>query len=292
MGCLGQFYALNSKNFILRLRHPWRTLFEIVILPTFIGLLLGYSTKFNLKIDVQDVTVIASQLLSIYLTNTVLTPIFFASPCVFLINQLVADKETKMRETMKIMSLNQMAYSFSYYVSQLFLTLLMSVILFLAIWLPINSLEGQNISVLIFIGSWYHMLCGTLLFGMALQSMSMALSSMFTDSKLSAQVGPLLLLFPSSLSMVFIIKAIADRFTAVVIDHSKIAPANNLQWGYFIPHFPYSVILLDFFFKDGAKLFLGLNITYAYFALIANVVGWYILYEYLDAVIPNAFGIR
>jgi hypothetical protein len=86
MSCLGQFYALNSKNFTLRMRHPCRTIFEILILPTAIGLLLGYSTKWNLQINTGSVEIITSQLLSIYLTNTVLTPIFFSSPCVFLVN--------------------------------------------------------------------------------------------------------------------------------------------------------------------------------------------------------------
>lgn len=193
---------------------------------------------------------------------------------------------------MKIMSLNQFAYSFSYYVSQLLLTLIMSVILFLAIWLPVNSLEGENEKVTVFIGDWYNLLLGTVFFGMGLMSMAMALSTIFTDSKLSSQVGPLMLLFPSSLSMVFIIKAIADRFTDVIVHQQIPIPASSLQWGYVIPHFPYSIIVLDFFFKNGAEALLGLNITYAYFALIANVVGWYLVYEYLDAIIPNAFGIR
>jgi hypothetical protein len=64
-----------------------------------------------------DVRELYSKIVSTWTTTVVLIPIFFAGPCIFLMNQLVADKETKMRETMRIMSLNSGAYSFSYWFS-------------------------------------------------------------------------------------------------------------------------------------------------------------------------------
>jgi hypothetical protein len=113
----------------------------------------------------------------------VLIPIFFAGPCIFLMNQLVADKETKMRETMKIMSLNSGAYSLSYYFSQFIMVIVVSLILFLCLWLPMNGVETPGDFEK---GSEAALIFAVLLFGCSLLSMSMMISAFFTDSKLSS----------------------------------------------------------------------------------------------------------
>jgi hypothetical protein len=71
----------------------------------------------------------------------------------------------------------------------------------------------------------------------------------------------------------------------------QIQDAWEIQWGYMLPHFPFCVAMLDFYFENGAQELLGLNVNVAYVALGINVVMWYALYEYLDAIIPNAYGI-
>jgi len=61
--------------------------------------------------------------------------------------------------------------------------------------------------------------------------------------------------------------------------------------GYWLPHFPFSVVLMEYFFTQGALDILGLNATWAWTALAAQTPLYTLLYIYFDSVIPNAFGI-
>ena len=96
--------------------------------------------------------------------------------------------------------------------------------------------------------------------------------------------------------MAVIISAISTRFKCALNLSNQappcvVAPASLIQIGYIIPHFSYGVTLLDFFFKNGASKFLGLKSELAYIALGSSVVFWYVMYEYFDSIIPNAYGI-
>lgn len=53
----------------------------------------------------------------------------FSTACRFILMQMVIDKETKMRETLKIMSMKTSAYGLSYFLSQLIFTVLITVLL-------------------------------------------------------------------------------------------------------------------------------------------------------------------
>jgi len=103
-----------------------------------------------------------------------------------------------MRETLKIMGLGRFAYIMSYLTMQGILSFLTSLVLAVAIWNPMSKNE-------IFVeygGNFTDLLLALTLLGFSLISLSMVMTSIFTDSKLSAQVGPILLFFPSSLVLV------------------------------------------------------------------------------------------
>jgi len=110
-----------------------------------------------------------------------------------------------MRESMKIMSLNWFAYSFSYYLSQFIAVFVLASVLFFSVWLPVKSEAGEY-------GNAWAFALGTLLFGMSLLSFSMWISTLFTDAKLSSTIGQLLIIFPSSITMAVIISNISTRF--------------------------------------------------------------------------------
>lgn len=115
----------------------------------------------------------------------------FAGSCTFILNQIVIDKENKMRETLKIMSASRQAYTFSYFMTQ-GLFCLMSAI-FVSFGIEWSSSNNP-------IGAGPKMLYGSIfLFGLALISLAMALTTLFTDSKLAPQVGMYLLLLPTSI---------------------------------------------------------------------------------------------
>ncbi len=64
----------------------------------------------------------------------------------------------------------------------------------------------------------YVLFLGTILFGLALMSLSMVLSTIFTDSKLSAQVGMFLILLPTSIYLF----CISQRLQAVALNQQSI----------------------------------------------------------------------
>lgn len=111
-----------------------------------------------------------------------------------------------------------------------------------------------------------------MLFGFGMILFSLCLSTIFSDSKISTQVGSLILLAP----------------LAIFISLFNIDWANPvyLYYGYMLPFFP-AVIL------TGACLGinLGLNLTIAWVALIVSLPVYYAFYIYLDQIIPDTFGI-
>jgi hypothetical protein len=54
----------------------------------------------------------------VYLLSLTLITLSFSGSCIFILNQIVIDKENKMRETLKIMSASRQAYTFSYFLTQ------------------------------------------------------------------------------------------------------------------------------------------------------------------------------
>ena len=61
---------------------------------------------------------------------------------------------------------------------------------------------------------------------------------------------------------------------------------------YVCPNFSFGVILLDFYIKDGAKTILNLNVGVAWACLTISIPAYLALYAYMDAILPNTFGIR
>ena len=73
-----------------------------------------------------------------FFTFVLLCDSAFSSAVSFVLTQMVRDKETKMRETLKIMSMSRGAYMFSYFQAQGFFALFTSICLCLAFYVPIR----------------------------------------------------------------------------------------------------------------------------------------------------------
>ena len=59
----------------------------------------------------------------------VLVPTAFSLTCRFILMQMVVDKETKMRETLRIMSMKTGAYGLSYFLTQVIFTIFVAIVL-------------------------------------------------------------------------------------------------------------------------------------------------------------------
>ena len=62
------------------------------------------------------------------------------------------------------------------------------------------------------------------------------------------------------------------------------------QIGYVLPHFSFSIVFLEFLTKGGASA-IGFNVALAWITLILQTPLYLTLYLYLDAIVPNRFGI-
>lgn len=89
--------------------------------------------------------------------------------------QMVIDKETKMRETLKIMSMKTGAYGLSFFIGQSIFILIIAIIMTVTFYV-INFTSGGYGILMMFV---------MLLQGMCMLLMSMALTTIFSDSKMS-----------------------------------------------------------------------------------------------------------
>lgn len=84
-----------------------------------------------------------------------------------------------------------------------------------------------------------------ILFGFGLISIAMALTTLFTDSKLSPQVGMYLLLLPTSIFFY----VMTNRMQ--LIGHPDTLGYKLFPLTYLMPNFSFSVIMLEFYIKGG-----------------------------------------
>jgi hypothetical protein len=100
---------------------------------------------------------------------------------------------------------------------------------------------------------------------------------------------------PTSLFFYAFISVMADSLQAVVAGQ----PYHTEQWielGYIFPHFTFGMILIEFLVDHGVpKLFfkaiLPLNMEKVWLANITSIAFFLLLYIYLDAIIPNKYGV-
>lgn len=97
----------------------------------------------------------------------------------------------------------------------------------------------------------------------------MVISTFFSDSKLSTQIGSLGLMIP----------------LAIYIGLSR-SNANYLYIFFWLPHFPTIAIL-----AECAYVNTGISMPVAWICLILTIPLYYGLYVYLDQVIPDTYGI-
>ena len=112
-----QLLALMTKNFILKKRLWKQTIWELIV-PLICGIFGGY-----ISFTPQDGSLVSliqyfQEIATVYWLVLLLITLSFAGSCTFILNQMVVDKENKMRETLKIMSATRTTYTLSYYLTQ------------------------------------------------------------------------------------------------------------------------------------------------------------------------------
>lgn len=116
--------------------------------------------------------------------------------------------------------------------------------------------------------------CG-ILFGMAINCYALAWTTIFSDSKLSSQIGALAIILPMAVVM------------ALYQNHVQ-----AIQYFYWLPHFPMILILGRYFNPCPYFYYMDeVSIGLAWAFLVINIPLYFFLYMYLDQIIPNTYGI-
>ena len=121
---------------------------------------------------------------------SMVVPSIFSIGQRYILQSMVYDKNNKMRETLRLMSLSQFSYAISYFIMQAIVALFTAVVLTI-------GLQG-NKNIFSHDDGYDHLRLGAGVFLFALASIPyvMCLSTFFNDPRLAAQMGGLFLLLP------------------------------------------------------------------------------------------------
>ena len=196
----------------------------------------------------------------------------------FILQQIVDEKRTKMRETLRIMSLSQFNYAFSFFVTQLFPAIVAGVVLAFGFQgdTKVFPMDPNKNSYLFGLAVF--------VYSVASIPFCMSISTLFNDGRLANQVGSMLLFLPMLLVLYYLNQTDANG-----------NPTNNttLYWFYWIPTIPSALIFLHLADNDYNPMKVSqYNETSMWLALVGNSFLWFMIYRYLDAIIPSEFGIQ
>jgi hypothetical protein len=121
-------------------------------------------------------------------------------------------------------------------------------------------------------------------FGISMLCLALIMSTWFTDAKLASQIGPTIMILPTSISLLLLVEA------ALPLGHEQLA-RNVLPYLYFLPWFPFEVVILECIYNGGVEFWLQMDVKVAVVAMCVQPIVFYLIYLYLDNVIPNSFGI-
>jgi hypothetical protein len=84
--------------------------------------------------------------------------------------------------------------------------------------------------------------------------------------------------------------------TSAIVDFEPYYGEQQLPYWYILPHFTYGMILLDFLTDDGIpkmafKLLMPHDMRIVWFMNVFTIFVYFTLYYYLDAIVPNKYGI-
>ena len=199
-----------------------------------------------------------------------------------------------MRETLRIMSLSRTSYMLANFASEAAHACVSSMVLFYGYMVPMWLNDTYTNSVIYQENPWVFLIA-LILNGLSLVSLSLALSAFFFDSKIASQIGMFILFLPCAIFLFSLITVVIKKLINDVALETGTSDDNYygiqlFQIGYVLPHFSFSIVFLEFLTKGGAS-FLGFNVVLAWIMLIIQTPLYLCLYLYLDAVIPNQYGI-
>jgi len=184
-----------------------------------------------------------------YLILLVLLPFMFQQSCTYIAGELVRDRETRMKESLKIMGLNTWTYALAMLVQRTIYMIVPTVIV--ALWILIFLSDVYNF------GEIFSLFIQMLFLGIGLAAFSMFISNFFSDYKLVGMALPAILYIPTGVSLV------------AVLGPFLIGEQNTwMKFLYFFPTFPFVRTMTELLGKENEGDFYDVSVGASWFFLV------------------------
>ena len=185
---------------------------------------------------------------------------------------MVKDKETKMKESLKIMGLKSWIYALGMLTQRSIYMLIPTFIVTLFMLIYCGDVYSYGTLAILSVQM--------LLYGIGLCSFSMFLADFFADFKLVTMVLPFLLYIPTGLSLVSILNPLINQ------------QINTwMKFLFFFPSFPFTTLCVNLLDKTGVEYY-DVSDGVAWFFLVIQGPLYFFLHLYAEAVLPNNYGVK
>ena len=106
----------HTKNFILKFRRYPETLWEIIF-PLFCGIIAGILSVEPTDVKGDTPLELFQAISMVYFAAYFIITISFLGSVIFLLHELIHERETRIYETMKLMSMTRSTYTLSYFLT-------------------------------------------------------------------------------------------------------------------------------------------------------------------------------
>ena len=190
---------------------------------------------------------------------------------------MVRDRETKMKESLRIMGLNKHMYSLSFLIQRAIWVTLTCLIICLMTYIMNSGTVTFAQTAKLFAATW--------LLAVDYLGLSLVVQNFFQDPKLAALCAPFLLFMPTGIALLGIIGPVASMTRGMFVQN------NWVQYLFMLPTFPFEVVLSDIFAPNVGYPFFTVDAKWAWAALVLLTPIYYFIHIYLEAVLPDAYGI-
>lgn len=211
--------ALINANWLKMKAEKKKSIAEAVFTVLY-GVLIGYEV--SVSFNNEEIGGLG------YVIFILIAPVAFQQSCVFIFNEMVRDRETKMKESLKIMGLNKYMYALSFMIQRGIWVTLTCFIITLMTYIYNSDFIGFGQAIQLFFAVW--------LLAMGNIGASLVVQNFFSDSKLAAICAPFMLFLPTGVAMLGIITPTTSG-----------SPNNWIQYLFWFPTFSFEVVLCHIF---------------------------------------------
>ena len=177
-----------------------------------------------------------------------------------------------MAESLKIMGLNRYMYALSFLLTRTMWVSLTTLIMSVMVFIINSDFITFGMFIQIFLSLW--------LLAVSNLGLSLVAQNMFKDVKLASICAPFMLFLPTGVALLCVITPITTG-----------SPNTWVQYLYFLPTFPFEVILADIFQIPGSMVYFETSPTIAWVVLAIQTPIYFFIHIYLDAIIPDSYGV-